>query len=103
MVHHRGMPVRHRGGMAEPVKVRRLSDEEGRKLQRLVRRGEGQGKTSVVRYRRALVILASTGGNTVPVIAWLVQTSPVRVPEEAIVRRSTVVVARNYFHGLRRT
>ena len=53
--------------MAEPVKVRRLTDEEGRKLQRLVRRGEGKGKASVVRYRRALVVLASAGGNTVPV------------------------------------
>ena len=65
--------------MAEPVKVRRLSDEEGRKLQRLVRRGEGNGKASVVRYRRALVILASAGNNTVPVIARLVQTSEDRV------------------------
>jgi transposase len=67
--------------MAEPVKVRRLTDEEGRKLQRLVRRGESQGKASVVRYRRALVVLASAGGNTVPVIARLVQTSPDRVRE----------------------
>lgn len=67
--------------MSEPVKVRRLTDEEGRRLQRLVRRGEGQGKASVVRYRRALVILASAGGNTVPVIAKLVQTSPDRVRE----------------------
>lgn len=67
--------------MAEPVKVRRLSDEEGRKLQRLVRRGEGKGKASVVRYRRALIILASAGNNTVPVIARLVQTSEDRVRE----------------------
>lgn len=67
--------------MAEPVKVRRLTDEEGRKLQRLVRRGEGNGQASVVRYRRALVVLASAGGNTVPAIARLVQTSPDRVRE----------------------
>ncbi len=67
--------------MPERVKVRRLSDEEGQKLQRLVRRGEGKGKTSVVRYRRALVILSSAGGNTVPVIARLVQTSEDRVRE----------------------
>lgn len=67
--------------MSEPVKVRRLTDYEGRRLQRLVRRGEGQGKASVVRYRRALVILASAGGNTVPVIAKLVHTSPDRVRE----------------------
>jgi len=68
-------------GMAEPVRVRRLTDEEGHKLQRLVRRGEGKGKASVVRYRRALVILASAGYNTVPVIARLVQTSEDRVRE----------------------
>ncbi|HEX2273475.1 MAG TPA: IS630 family transposase [Acidimicrobiales bacterium] len=67
--------------MAERVKVRRLTDEEGRKLQRLVRRGEGKGQTSVVRYRRALVVLASAGGNTVPAIARLVQTSEDRVRE----------------------
>jgi predicted ThiF/HesA family dinucleotide-utilizing enzyme len=67
--------------MAEPVRVRRLTGEEGAKLQRLVRRGEGQGKASVVRYRRALVVLSSAGGNTVPVIARLVQTSEDRVRE----------------------
>jgi transposase len=67
--------------MSEPLKVRRLTDEEGQRLQRLVRRGEGKGKASVVRYRRALVILASAGNNTVPVIARLVQTSDDRVRE----------------------
>ena len=67
--------------MAELVRVRRLSVEEGRKLQRLVRRGEGKGQASVVRYRRALIVLASGGGNTVPVIAKLVQTSEDRVRE----------------------
>ncbi|MDH4349393.1 MAG: IS630 family transposase [Gemmatimonadota bacterium] len=67
--------------MAERVRVRRLSGEEGRKLQRLVRRGEGKGQASVVRYRRALIVLASGGGNTVPVIAQLVQTSEDRVRE----------------------
>jgi hypothetical protein len=44
-------------------------------------RGEGQGKARVVRYRRALVILASAGLNSVPVIARLVQTSEDRVRE----------------------
>lgn len=43
-----------------------MTDKEGHKLQRLVRRGEGKGKASVVRYRQALVILASAGYNTVP-------------------------------------
>lgn len=55
--------------VAEPVRVRRLSDPEGQKLQRLVRRGTG----SAVRLRRAMVVLASAGGNSVPVIARLVQ------------------------------
>ena len=55
--------------MAEPVRVRRLTEQEGQKLQRIVRRGS----TSSVRYRRAMMVLASAGGNTVPVIARLVQ------------------------------
>ncbi|CAM5719110.1 hypothetical protein GCM10010390_59140 [Streptomyces mordarskii] len=55
--------------MAEPVRVRRLTDLEGQKLQQIVRRGS----TSSVRYRRAIMLLASAGGNRVPVIAQLVQ------------------------------
>ncbi len=54
--------------MGEPVRVRRLMDAEGQKLQQIVRRGS----TSSVRYRRAMILLASAGGNTVPVIARLV-------------------------------
>src|ERR1700722_7364117 len=67
--------------MSERVRVRRLSDGEGRQRQRLVRRGGGKSQVSVVRYRRAMVVLASAGGNTVEVIARLVQTSPDRVRE----------------------
>jgi transposase len=67
--------------MSQRVKVRRLSDEEGRQLQRIVRRGGGRSEVSVVRYRRAMVVLASAGGNTVEVIARLVATSPDRVRE----------------------
>jgi transposase len=66
--------------MATPVKVRRLSDEEGRQLQRIVRRG-GKTDKSIVKWRRALVVLASAGGNDVATIARLVQTSPDRVRE----------------------
>jgi transposase len=55
--------------VAEPVRVRRLTDQEGQKLQQIVRRGS----TSSVRYRRAMMLLASAGGNRVPVIAQLVQ------------------------------
>jgi transposase len=58
--------------MAERVKVRRLSDEEGQRLLRIVRRGEPKTTKSVIRYRRAMVVLASAGGNSVPVIARLV-------------------------------
>lgn len=55
--------------MAEPVRVRRLTEQEGHELQRIVRRGS----TSTVRFRRTMMLLASAGGNTVPVIANLVQ------------------------------
>jgi transposase len=51
------------------VRVRRLTDQEGQKLQQIVRRGS----TSSVRYRRAMMLLASAGGNRVPVIAQLVE------------------------------
>jgi len=57
------------GVVAEPVRVRRLTDQEGQKLQQIVRRGS----ISSVRYRRAMMLLASAGGNRVPVIAQLVQ------------------------------
>src|SRR5713101_4423582 len=67
--------------MAERVRVRRLSDDEGRQLQRIVRRGEGRSEKSIVRWRRAMVVLASAGGNDVAVIARLVATSQDRVRE----------------------
>ena len=68
-------------GMSKPLRVRRLTDHEGHQLQRIVRRGGGMSKNSVVRWRRAMVVLASAGGNTVPAIARLVSTSPDRVRE----------------------
>ncbi|GLW03896.1 hypothetical protein Slala05_75260 [Streptomyces lavendulae subsp. lavendulae] len=55
--------------MAKPIRVRGLTEQEGRKLQRIVRRGS----TSSVRFRRAMVLLASAGGSTVPVMARMVQ------------------------------
>src|SRR3954466_6776644 len=58
--------------MAERVKARRLSDEEGQRLLRIVRRGEPKAATSVIRYRRAMVVLASASGNSVAAIARLV-------------------------------
>jgi transposase len=58
--------------MAERVKARRLSDEEGQRLLQIVRRGEPKTTRSVIRYRRAMVVLASASGNSVPAIARLV-------------------------------
>src|SRR5688572_21825753 len=55
-------------GLAEPVRARRLSDDEGRRLQQLVRRGKHES----VRVRRALIIMASASGTPVPAIARLV-------------------------------
>ena len=67
--------------MASPVKVRRLTDHEGRQLQQIVRRGGGKSQNSTVRWRRAMVVMASASGNTVPAIARLVSTSEDRVRE----------------------
>ena len=69
------------GGMSQPIFVRRLAHHEGQQLQRIVRRGSGKSESSVVRWRRASVVLASAGGNRVPVIAKLVATSEDRVRE----------------------
>jgi transposase len=54
--------------MAEPVRARRLTDEEGQRLVRIVRRGRGHP----IRVRRATIILASSSGTPVPAIARLV-------------------------------
>jgi transposase len=66
--------------MNKPLRVRRLNDVEGRQLQQIVRRG-GKTDRSIVKWRRAMVVLASAGGNDVAAIARLVQTSPDRVRE----------------------
>ena len=54
--------------MAEPVRARRLTDQEGQRLQQLVRRGRHES----VRVRRALIIMASASGTPVTAIARLV-------------------------------
>ena len=54
--------------MSTPVRARRLTEDEGQYLLRLVRRGVHDS----VRYRRALIIMASASGTRVPVIARLV-------------------------------
>nr|MDT0662618.1 IS630 family transposase [Micromonospora sp. DSM 115978] len=58
--------------MSTPVRVRRLTDDEGQYLLRLIRRGVHDS----VRYRRALIIMASSAGTRVPVIAGLVAADP---------------------------
>jgi transposase len=54
--------------MAERVRARRLSDQEGQRLQQIVRRG----KQGSIRVRRAMIIMASASGTPVPAIARLV-------------------------------
>jgi transposase len=54
--------------VAEPVRARRLTDQEGQRLQQIVRRG----KHGSVRMRRAMIIMASASGTLVPAIARLV-------------------------------
>jgi transposase len=54
--------------MAEPVRARRLTDQEGQRLQQIVRRG----KHGSIRVRRAMIIMASSSGTPAPAIARLV-------------------------------
>src|SRR6516162_6585573 len=54
--------------MAELVRARRLTDQEGSRLQQIVRRG----KHGSIRVRRAMIIMASASGTPVSAIARLV-------------------------------
>jgi transposase len=54
--------------MAEPVRARRLTEDEGRRLVQIVRRGRGGS----IRVRRATMVMASASGTPVPAIARLV-------------------------------
>ena len=54
--------------MAEAVRARRLTDQEGQRLQQIVRRG----KHGSIRVRRAMIIMASASGTPVLAIARLV-------------------------------
>jgi hypothetical protein len=56
------------GGLAEPVRARRLTDQEGQRLQQIVRRGKHES----VRERRAMIIMASASDTLVRAIARLV-------------------------------
>lgn len=61
----------------QPLRVRELTNDEGNRLLRIVRRGDG----SVVTWRRAQVVLWSAQGMAVPQIAPLAFTSEDRVRE----------------------
>src|SRR5918912_3344762 len=61
--------------MVHPVQVRPISNEEGNRLLRIVRRGTG----SVVTWRRAQMVLLSAQGMPVAKIAEVTFTSPDRV------------------------
>src|SRR5947207_5647872 len=56
------------GVMVEPVRARRLTDQEGQRLLQIVRRG----RHGSVRVRRAMIIMASASGAPVSAIARLV-------------------------------
>ena len=56
------------GHVAEPIRARRLSEHEGRRLTEIVRRG----RAHPIRVRRATIILASSSGTPVSAIARLV-------------------------------
>ena len=61
--------------MAERVRVRDISNDEGNRLLRLVRRSSG----SVVTWRRAQIVLLSAQGMDVPQIAKVTFSSEDRV------------------------
>jgi transposase len=63
--------------MAERVKVREITNDEGNRLLRIVRRSSG----SVVTWRRAQMVLLSAQGMDVAQIAEVAFTSPDRVRE----------------------
>src|SRR6478672_4348034 len=54
--------------MDEPVRARRLSDQEGQRLTQIVRRGRGNS----LRARRPTLLLAASSGTPVSAIARLV-------------------------------
>src|SRR4029453_17889721 len=72
-------PRRHRvvegGRVAGRVRVREISNDEGNRLLRIVRRSSG----SVVTWRRAQIVLLSAQGMDVAAIAKVTFTSPDRV------------------------
>lgn len=66
---------RHPVRVAERVRVRKIDDDDGRRLLRIIRRGTG----SVVTWRRAQMVLLSAQGMPVSKIAEVTFTSDDRV------------------------
>jgi hypothetical protein len=64
--------------MAGPVRARRLTDLERRRLRQIVRRG----KRGSVWVRRAMIIMASASGTLVPAITRLVAADEDTAREE---------------------
>src|SRR5258708_37050550 len=62
--------------MAGAVRARRLTYQEGQRLQQIVRRG----KHGSVRVRRAVIIMASASGTPVTAIARLVAADQLQAP-----------------------
>ncbi|WP_369394572.1 transposase [Streptomyces sp. CG1] len=58
--------------MAKPLRARRLTDEEGGALLRIVWRG----RNGTIKVRRVVIIMASASGNTNEAIAALVAADP---------------------------
>ncbi len=69
------MPILQTGPVTEPLRVREIGDDEGRRLVRIVRRGS----KSVMTWRRAQMVLLSAQGMDVPAIAKVAFTSEDRV------------------------
>jgi hypothetical protein len=63
--------------VTEPLRVREIDDDEGRRLVRIVRRGSG----SVVTWRRAQMVLLPAQGMDVAAIAKIAFTSEDRVQD----------------------
>jgi len=76
-VHHLSGRVALDAGIAERVRVREISHDEGNRLLKIVRRSSG----SIVTWRRAQIVLWSAQGMDVPQIAPLAFTSDDRVRE----------------------
>ena len=79
--------------MSRPVKARRLTQDEGTFCCGWC----GAGRADTIRYRRALIILASSSGTAVPAIARLVAADPDTVRDVihafCAMRRSVISLA----------